>query len=91
MSKLDNDKLSNITGGKDASIRDTSKFFSLGSNELNMLSKEGYIDENGCIFKSNLESAQEFLRKSGWNGVLFVKGRDFDTLPEIINLSNLSK
>ena len=88
LSRLNNDKLSNVAGGLSGNFvrDDSSKVFQLDDKELDMLVKEGYVDESGCILKKNLEKAQNFLQQSGWNGILYVKGKDFGELPEIIDL-----
>ena len=85
MSKLDNNELLNVSGGLGPS-----RICCLGDKELNILVKEGYVDEKGFILRENLEKAQNFLQQSGWNGVLYVKGDDFDKLPEMINLSDIN-
>ena len=87
MSKLDNNELSNVSGGLN---KNTSRICRLGDKELNILAKEGYVDEKGFILRENLEEAQNFLQQSGWNGILYVKGDDFDRLPESINLSDVN-
>jgi len=84
LSKLDNNELSNVSGGLN---KNTSRISRLGDKELNILAKEGYVDEKGVILKDDLEKAQNFLQQSGWNGVLYVKGDDFDKLPDRIDLS----
>ena len=82
MSKLDNNELLNVSGGLGPS-----RICCLGDKELNILAKGGYVDEKGVILKDDLEKAQNFLQQSGWNGVLYVKGDDFDKLPDRIDLS----
>lgn len=90
VSKLDNGKLSEVSGGLNrSSARDNfSKIFRLDSRELDILSKAGYLDDNDCILKENLKKAQSFLQQSGWNGILYIEGEDFDELPEVISLSD---
>ena len=87
MPRLNNEELFNVSGGQHDGF---SKISKLKSKELKVLLDKGYVDESGFILKNNLEKAQEFLRESGWNGVLYIKGKDFNQLPEIINLSDVN-